>query len=90
MTTLQSWPAESTHDLPGAGYTDQLLGFSEIGRLPNANPTRLGDDEGIEATLIQHKGKWHDSIDHSTTELSLTEFCCTASNANCQCAISKL
>ena len=69
-----------------AGYTDQLLGFSKIGRLPNANPTRLGDDEGIEATLIQHKAKWHDSIDHSTTELSLTEFCCT----NCQCAVSKL
>ena len=37
ITTLQSWPAESTHDLQGVGYTtiaDQLQGFSEIGRLP--------------------------------------------------------
>ena len=37
MSALQSWPAESTHDQQGAGYTtiaDQLQGFSEIDHLP--------------------------------------------------------
>ena len=65
-TTEILWcPAESTCDQKGAGYAtmaDLLQGFCDIGCLPKSlDLSRLDDGKGIEATLKQHKGKWHDS-----------------------------
>ena len=58
-------PAESWWNTLGAGYktiSDLLVGFSRIGCLPRTmDLSRLDDGEGIEATLQQHKAKWHDS-----------------------------
>lgn len=57
-------PAESKRGTQGAGYktiADLLVGFSRIGCLPRTiNLSRFDDGEGIEATLQQHKAKWHD------------------------------
>lgn len=64
-TEVLKCPAESKRDTQGAGYTtiaDLLVSFNTIGCLPRSlNLSRLDDGEGIEATLKQHKAKWHDS-----------------------------
>ena len=58
-------PAESRQNTSGAGYrtiSDLLVGFSTIGCLPRTmDLSRLDDGEGTEATMQQHKAKWHDS-----------------------------
>jgi hypothetical protein len=63
----------------GAGYktiTDLLMGFNSIGCLPRTlNLSRLDDGDGIEATLRQHKAKWHDScrLEYNKTKLQRAE-----------------
>ena len=61
-------PAESVHNTLGAGYktiTDLLTSFRRIGCLPKTlYLTRLDDGYEIEATLQQHKAKWHDACRH--------------------------
>ena len=58
-------PAETKRNTQGASYkaiADLLESFIGAGCLPRAdNLSRLDDSEGIEATLRQHKAKWHDS-----------------------------
>ena len=74
-TEVLQCPAESTRDQQGAGYTtiaDLLQGFSDIGCLPKSlDLTQLDDGEGIETTLKQHKGKWHDlcRLQYNRTQL---------------------
>ena len=71
-------PAESNHGTQGAGYKTiaDLVGFSRIGCLPRTiNLSRFDDGEGIEATLQQHKAKWHDlcRLEYNTTKLQRAE-----------------
>jgi len=72
-------PAESKRGTQGAGYktiADLLVGLSRIGCLPRTiNLSRFDDGESIEATLQQHKAKWHDScrLEYNTTKLRRAE-----------------
>ena len=71
--------AESRRDTQGVGYStvaDLLQSFGIIGCLPNTmNLSRLDDGEGIEATLKQHKARWHDScrLRYNKTQLRRAE-----------------
>ena len=52
------------------------MGFSRIGCLPKTvDLSRLDDGDGIEATLQQHKAKWHDScrLGYNKTQLQHAE-----------------
>lgn len=78
-TEVLRCPAESTCDKQRVGYAiivDLLLGFSKIDCLPRSlNLSRLDDGEGIEATLMQHRAKWHDScrLKYNKTQLRRAE-----------------
>ena len=69
-----SCPADSKR-IRGSGYqtlADNLLSFSQIGCLPkDLDVLRLDDGEGIQSTFQNHKAKWHDSRDCSTTQTEL-------------------
>lgn len=55
-----------------ATMADLLQGFCDRGCLPKSlDLSRLDDGKGIEATLKQHKGKWHDScrLQYNRTQL---------------------
>ena len=56
--------AESKRGTQGAGYknlADLLQGFHMAGELPKSlDLSRLDDGGGIEATLNEHKAKWHE------------------------------
>jgi len=58
-------PAESKRGTQGAGYgtlARLLEGFGKIDCLPRKiNLARLDDGEGIEATLLKNRAKWHDA-----------------------------
>ena len=58
-------PAESKRGTQGAGYknlADLLSGFHVVEELPRGlYLSKIDDGRGIEATLIEHKAKWHDS-----------------------------
>ena len=72
-------PAESRQNTSGAGYkriSDLLVGFSTTGCLPRTmDLSHLDDGEGIEATVQQHKAKWHDSyrLQYNKTQLQRAE-----------------
>ena len=77
--TSNHCPAEFRQNTLGAGYktiSDLLVGFSSIGCLPRTmDLSHLDDGERIEATLQQHKAKWHDScrLRYNKTQLQLAE-----------------
>ena len=72
-------PAESRRNTLGAGYktiSDLLVGFSRIGCLSKTiDLSRLDNGDGIEATLQQHKAKWHDTcrLGYNKTRLRRAE-----------------
>ena len=78
-TEVLQCPAESRRDTQGVGYStvaDLLESFNTIGCLPNTlNLSRLDDGEGIEATLKQHKARWHGScrLQYNKTQLRRAE-----------------
>ena len=58
-------PAKSTKAPIGSGYTslaEHLIKFHELGQMPvELDINRLDEGNGIEATLIAHRAKWHKS-----------------------------
>ena len=72
-------PAESKRGTQGAGYknlADLLQGFHVAGMLPKSlDLSRLDDGGGIEATLNEHKAKWHEScrLLYNRTQLQRVE-----------------
>ena len=72
-------PAESKCGTQGAGYgtlARLLEGFSKIDCLPRKmNLARLDDGEGIEATLLKNRAKWHDAcrLEYNKTKLCRAE-----------------
>ena len=80
-TEILTCPAESKHGTQGAGYqnlADLLQGFHKAGELPKSlDLSRLDDGGGIdsEATLNEHKAKWHElcRLLHNRTRLQRVE-----------------
>ena len=72
-------PAESKRGTQGAGYgtlARLLEGFGKIDCLPRKiNLARLDDGEGIEATLLKNRAKWHDAcrLEYNKTKLCRAE-----------------
>lgn len=58
-------PADSKREEKGTGYktiSDLLVRFSNAGCLPRTiNLARLDDAGGVEATLVRHKARFHES-----------------------------
>ena len=78
-TEVLRCPAESKRGTQGAGYqnhADLLQGFHKARELPKSlDLSRLDDGGGIEATLNEHKAKWHElcRLLHNRTMLQRVE-----------------